>query len=63
MNDLFVIFWGVLIAASIFWYGFLVFYVGSKAGREILDLARTLGGQRPGPREPAGHNPGMPPKP
>jgi hypothetical protein len=32
----------VLIFASIGWYGFLVFYVGLKAGREIRDLTKTL---------------------
>jgi hypothetical protein len=40
--DFFVIFWGVLIAASIGWYGFLVFYVGIKAGREIREMTAEL---------------------
>ena len=43
MNDFFIYFWAVLIFASIFWYGFLVFYVGRKAGREIRELTRSLG--------------------
>jgi hypothetical protein len=43
MNTLLIWFWAVLIFASIFWYGFLVFYVGIKAGREIVDMTRRLG--------------------
>ncbi len=43
MNTLLVAFWTLLIFASIAWYGFLVFYVGWKAGREIKVLTRTLG--------------------
>lgn len=42
MNSPLVIFWAVLIFASIAWYGFLVFYIGAKAGREIKELTRTL---------------------
>ena len=41
MKDPF-IFWAVLIFTSIFWYGFLVFYLGIKAGREIREMTRTL---------------------
>jgi len=41
-----VIFWTILLFASIVWYGFLVFYVGIKAGREIrimiAELEKTL---------------------
>ena len=43
MNSPFVIFWAGLIFASIAWYGFLVFYIGAKAGREIKELTKTLG--------------------
>lgn len=43
MNSLLVTFWTVLIFSSIAWYGFLVFYVGWKAGHEIKTLTRTLG--------------------
>jgi hypothetical protein len=32
----------VLIFASILWYGYLVFHVGIKAGREIGRLTKTL---------------------
>lgn len=38
----FIIFWTVLIAASIAWYAFLVLYVGLKAGREIRALMVEL---------------------
>ena len=47
MNSPFVIFWALLLFASIAWYGFLVFYVGWKAGREIRVMTRTLGADKP----------------
>jgi hypothetical protein len=43
MNSVLVAIWGLLLAASIVWYGFLVFHVGWKAGREIRGLTATLG--------------------
>jgi hypothetical protein len=43
MNSLLVAIWAILIFASIAWYGFLVFYVGWKAGREIKVMTKTLG--------------------
>jgi hypothetical protein len=46
MSDIFAWFWTVLIFASILWYGFLLFYVGIKGGREIRILTKTLG-ERP----------------
>ena len=42
MKDPFVLFWAVLLFGSIFWYGFLVFYIGLKAGREIRTLIKDL---------------------
>ena len=42
MNSPLVIFWAVLIFASIAWYGYLVFYIGIKAGKEIRALTKTL---------------------
>ena len=42
MNTFLIWFWSALIFASIAWYGFLVFYVGIKAGREVRELTRTL---------------------
>jgi len=43
MIELFLIFWTVMIFTSIFWYGFLLFYVGAKGAREIRVLTQTLG--------------------
>ena len=42
MSGLFIVFWTVMIFASIVWYGFLLFYVGFKGGREIRALTKTL---------------------
>jgi hypothetical protein len=42
MSTPFVIFWTVMIFGSIAWYGFLVFYVGFKGGREIKSLTRAF---------------------
>ncbi|HEY6166491.1 MAG TPA: hypothetical protein VI454_00535 [Verrucomicrobiae bacterium] len=42
MNTPLVIFWAVLIFASIAWYGFLVFYIGWKGAREIGQMTRSL---------------------
>lgn len=50
MNTILVIIWAVLIAVSIGWYAFLVFYVGAKAGREIKTMiARLRDKAPPGP--------------
>jgi len=46
MKDPFLLFWAVLLFVSIFWYGFLVVYLGIKAGREMRDLTRTLAAAR-----------------
>jgi len=37
----FLLFWTVMIFASIFWYGFLLFYIGFKGGREIKTLIKS----------------------
>ena len=42
MIDLFVVFWTMMIFFSIAWYGFLLFYVGFKGGKEIRTLTKTL---------------------
>lgn len=42
MNHFFLIFWSVLIFASIAWYGFLLFYIGFKGGREIKTMTRSM---------------------
>ena len=38
-----ILFWSVMVFASIAWYGFLIFYIGIKGGLEILRMTRTLG--------------------
>jgi hypothetical protein len=50
-------FWMGLILASIFWYAFLLFYVGIKGGTEIISLGRNLS-QRPESKD--GPEPGDP---
>lgn len=47
MTTVFLFFWAALIFASIAWYGFLVFYVGLKAGRDIRTLVRHRGDEPP----------------
>ena len=47
MQDPFILFWSALILGSIAWYGGLVFYVGIKAGRDILDMIKSLQAQNP----------------
>jgi len=42
MKDPFVLIWVALIAGSVLWYGFLVFYVGIKAGRDIAQMIAAL---------------------
>ncbi len=42
MIDLFLVFWAIMIFSSIFWYGFLVFYVGVKGQKEIRAMTRAL---------------------
>ncbi len=45
MMTCFIVFWSVMIFASIAWYGSLIFYVGYKGGREIIQMARALAGR------------------
>ncbi len=47
MKDPYVIVWAVLLFTSIAWYGFLVFYIGSKAGKELKELIKDLTINRP----------------
>ena len=42
MSTVFIVFWSVMIFASIAWYGFLIFYVGFKGGREIKEMTRAF---------------------
>jgi hypothetical protein len=39
---MFIVFWTLMIFGSIFWYGFLLFYVGAKGAREIKAMTRAL---------------------
>ena len=50
MKNILAWFWMGLIFASIFWYAFLLFYVGVKGGAEIASLARNLS-KRPESRD------------
>jgi len=54
MSDPFVVIWTVLIFTSIFWYGFLLFYVGAKGGREIKAMTKTLAQRNASEKEPRG---------
>jgi len=47
MPQLWIAFWAVIIFGSIAWYGFLLFYIGIKAWKEIGQLARTLEARKP----------------
>jgi hypothetical protein len=42
MMTVFVVFWSVMIFGSIAWYGFLLFYIGYKGGREIRAMTRAF---------------------
>ncbi|MCX6945631.1 MAG: hypothetical protein NT173_12890 [Opitutales bacterium] len=52
MKDPFVLVWAVLLFTSLGWYGFLVFYIGAKAGKELKTLIADLTLARP-PEPPA----------
>jgi hypothetical protein len=45
--NLFILFWAVMIFASIAWYGFLIFYIGIKGGFEIRRMTKSLGERKP----------------
>lgn len=47
MSNPYVIAWAVLLFASIAWYGFLVFYIGIRAGKELKTLVKDLTVNRP----------------
>ena len=42
MSDAFLWFWTAMIFASIGWYGFLLFLVGFKGGRELREMTKLL---------------------
>jgi len=52
MSSLFVVFWTLMIFLSIAWYGFLLFYVGFKGGKEIKALTKRLGERNEGQKQP-----------
>ena len=53
MSTVFIVFWSVMIFASIAWYGFLIFYVGIKGGREIKAMTRAFDRRDEAVKEPA----------
>jgi hypothetical protein len=42
MPTLLVWFWTAIVLLSIAWYAILLFYVGAKGGREIVQMTRDL---------------------
>lgn len=42
LGKLFIAFWTLMILGSIFWYGFLLFYVGYLGAKDILAMARRF---------------------
>ncbi len=51
-NPLFIIFWTLMIFLSIAWYGFLLFYIGFKGGREIGWMIRKFKSEPPPDSQP-----------
>ena len=51
MKDPYVIVWAVLLFTSLAWYGFLVFYIGAKAGKELKELIKDLTTERMPPEQ------------
>ena len=43
----YIIAWAVLLFSSIAWYGFLVFFIGIRAGKELKTLVKDLTENRP----------------
>jgi hypothetical protein len=50
METTLLFFWTIMIFASIAWYGFLLFYVGARGGRDLARMSRDLA-KRPEDRE------------
>lgn len=46
MKDPFAWFWIVMILLSVIWYGFFLFLVGIKGGREIIKMTENLSSLR-----------------
>lgn len=47
-----IVFWAVMIFASIAWYAFLIFYIGIKGGWEIRRMTKSLGARKPNSNAP-----------
>jgi hypothetical protein len=47
INSLSISFWTLMIFLSIAWYGFLLFYIGFKGGREIGQMIRKFKSRPP----------------
>jgi hypothetical protein len=47
MPQLWILFWALMIFGSIFWYAFLLFYIGVKAWQEIGQMVRALQTRKP----------------
>jgi hypothetical protein len=47
MRTLSIAIWAIAIFGSIFWYAFLVFYIGYQASREILNMVRVFEARKP----------------
>jgi hypothetical protein len=47
MKDPYVLVWAILLFTSIAWYGFLVFFIGVRAGKELKTLIKDLTISRP----------------
>jgi hypothetical protein len=56
MDFLTLIFWAVIVIASLVWYAALLFTIGARAGREVLAMRERLSqraGQAPPPTPPS----------
>jgi hypothetical protein len=42
MDNFWLWFWTIMIFSSIAWYGFLVFFIGFKGGKEIKTMVKDL---------------------
>lgn len=47
MTKIWIAFWAVIIFGSIAWYAFLLFYIGVKAWKELVQMTRTLTARKP----------------
>ena len=45
IDKFFIAFWTLMVFASIAWYGYLLFHVGIKGGRDIVRMIRALSGR------------------